>query len=47
MVWMHRAKEAREKSCALVRTSLLVNVLQVVFDGEWADAAVGGDFLVR
>jgi len=40
------AEEACEKGCALVCPGLLVNVLQVIFDGELADAAAGGDFLV-
>ena len=30
----------------MVRASLLVNVFQVVFYGELADPAAGGDFLV-
>lgn len=40
------AKEAREKSCSLVRTRLMVNVLQMVFHGEFTDAAVDSDFLI-
>jgi hypothetical protein len=41
-----RAEEAGKKSGALVRTRLLVDVLQVVFDGVFADATLGGNFLV-
>jgi hypothetical protein len=39
-------KEPCEKRHTLVRASLLINVLQVVLDGELADPAAGGDFLV-